>query len=374
MPVDNETLVKIREALLGWFTENGRDLPWRRSYVPYEVWISEIMLQQTQIKTMLPYYHRWMEKFPDVVSVANAPEEELLRCWEGLGYYARVKNIRKAALRIVYELGGKVPRDFDSMRALPGIGRYTAGAVMSFAYNADYPAADANAARILARVFNISFRSDSREFRDAVWRHASEILPRGRARDFNQALMDLGSLVCLSGAPLCAECPIAFGCGGFAAGTAAKLPLKAGKKAIVPIRRAIGILLKNGKVLVRKRPESGLMPNLWEFPGTVAQDGAAPEAVLKDYWLHELGIRIGPLKKLPIIKHAHTSFRVTLHAFLCSDCGPAPEDVPQLKWVDAGELEKLAFPAAQRKVIRALVENSAGLIHPGAAQPEPKAG
>jgi A/G-specific adenine glycosylase len=360
-PFSNEVLQKIRETLLLWFAENGRDLPWRKNYFPYEVWISEIMLQQTRIKAMLPYYNRWMEKFPDLFAVANAAEEELFRSWEGLGYYARVKNIQKAARRIVSEFGGKVPCDFDSIRALPGIGRYTAGAVMSFAFNADYPAADANAARILARIFNISVRSDSREFRDAVWYHASEMLPRGHARDFNQALMDFGSLVCLPKDPLCAECPIAFGCRGFAAGVAGKLPVTVGKKALTEVRRAIGILVQNGKVLVRKRPESGLMPNLWEFPGTEAQNGETLELALKDSWKRELGIRIGSMTPLSIIKHTHTSFRVTLHAFLCNDCGPMPENVPRLMWLRLGELEKFAFPSAQRKVIRVLLENSANL-------------
>jgi A/G-specific adenine glycosylase len=359
-PPSKEMLLKIRESLLQWFTENGRDLPWRIKYEPYEVWISEIMLQQTQIKTMLPYYHRWMERFPDLVSVANAPEDELLRYWEGLGYYSRVKNIHKAARLIVSGFGGKVPCDFDSVRALPGIGRYTAGAIMSFAFNADYPAADANAARILARIFNISARSDSREFRDAVWHHAAEILPKGRARDFNQALMDFGSLVCLSGGPICGECPIDFGCGSLAAGTVDRVPVKAVKKAPVKIRRAIGILLRKGKVLVRKRPESGLMPNLREFPGTEVLDGETPEKALRDAWLRELGIRVGPLEELSIIKHTHTSFRVTLHAFLCENGGPVPENLPGLKWLDLGELEKFAFPAAQRRVIRALREVLAG--------------
>ena len=357
-PVSKKVLLKIQEGLLQWFVENGRDLPWRRDYAPYEVWISEIMLQQTQIKTMLPYYHRWMERFPDLRSVANAPEDELFRCWEGLGYYARVKNIQKAARQIVSEFDGKLPCDFDSIRSLPGIGRYTAGAIMSFACNADYPAADANAARILARIFNISIRSDSKEFQDAVWHYATEILPRGQARNFNQALMDFGSRICVSGVPLCAECPIASGCGSFAAGTAERIPVKAVKRAPEQIRRVIGIFLRDGKVLVRKRPESGLMPNLWEFPGGDAKGGEMPEKVLGDLWLREFGIPIGAMKKLTIVKHSHTAFRVTLHAFLCEACGRMPDTSERLKWLDLGELEKFGFPAAHRKVIRVLMETT----------------
>jgi A/G-specific adenine glycosylase len=357
-PISKKMLLRIQEGLLQWFAENGRDLPWRRKYAPYEVWISEIMLQQTQIKTMLPYYHRWMERFPDLRSVANAPEDELLRCWEGLGYYARVKNIQKAARQIVSEFGGKLPCDFDSIRALPGIGRYTAGAIMSFACNADYPAADANAARILARIFNISIRSDLKEFQDAVWHYATEILPSGHARNFNQALMDFGSRICVSGVPLCAECPIAFGCGSFAAGTAERIPVKAVKKAPEQIRRVIGIFLRDEKVLIRKRPESGLMPNLWEFPGGDAQEGETPKSALRGIWLRELGVRIGFMKELLVVKHSHTSFRVTLHAFLCEGRGPMPDSSDRLRWLDLGELEKFGFPAAHRKVIRVLMETS----------------
>jgi A/G-specific adenine glycosylase len=357
--IPEETLVEIQERLLHWFAENGRDLPWRTNYLPYEVWISEMMLQQTQIKTMLPYYRRWMERFPDLPSVADAPEDELFRCWEGLGYYARAKNIHKAARRIVSEFEGKLPRDIDSIRALPGIGRYTAGAIMSFAYNADYPAADANAARILARIFNISIQSNQKEFRDAVWNYASEILPSGHSRNFNQALMDFGSVICLARDPLCAQCPIAFGCKSLVAGVVDRRPLTVRKKAPTQIERAIGVLLEDGKVLVRKRPESGLMANLWEFPGIETLVGETPEQALRNSWLKELGIKLSVLEKLSVVKHTHTSFRVTLHAFLCGTGGASmPENSSHLRWASLGELQNFAFPAAHRKVIRTLLETS----------------
>jgi len=293
--------------LLGWFEKNRRDLPWRADYSPYQVWISEIMLQQTQVKTMLPFYFRWMERFPDAASIAVAPEDEVLRYWEGLGYYARAKNIQKAARIIVSEFEGKIPRDFDSVRKLPGVGRYTAGAIMSVAFNADYPAADANAARVFARIFDISHPSGSKEFQEAVWRHASEALPEGRSRDFNQALMDLGSMVCLGREPVCAKCPISRCCGAFRAGTVGERPVKSVKKPATPLVKSVGVWLRDGKVLVRKRPGAGLMPNLWEFPGGGARDGEGPEDALRRVWLEELGVRLGTLRGLAVIKHSHTS-------------------------------------------------------------------
>lgn len=345
----------IRENLLHWFAKFGRELPWRRNYSPYEVWISEIMLQQTQIKTMLPYYFRWMERFPDAASVAEASEDEVFRCWEGLGYYARARNLQKTARLLVSEFGGKLPRDFESVRALPGVGPYTAGAIMSFAFNADLPAADANAARIFARLFDISAPANSKEFRDTVWYYASAVLPRGRARDFNQALMDFGSQICLPRDPSCTECPIESCCEARAKGVAVLRPVHGGKKTVTPVVRAIGIAIRDGKVLVRKRPDTGLMPNLWEFPGGEAEDGERPEQTLERVWSRELGMKIDRLEKLAVIKHTHTTFKVTLYAFFCMIANRTlPDAAPSARWIALRELGNFAFPAAHRKVIRAL--------------------
>ena len=360
-PANN--LRRLREGLLSWFDANSRKLPWRVSYSPYQVWISEIMLQQTQVKTMLPYFHRWMARFPDAPSIVKAPEDEILRFWEGLGYYARARNIRKAAQMMVTEYGGEVPGDFDSVRELPGIGRYTAGAIMSVAFNADYPAPDANAGRILARVFDIAHPSGSKEFAETVWRVASNILPPGRARDFNQALMDLGSIVCLSSEPSCAKCPLSCCCAAFRKGLIADRPVKAHRKTTAQIVRAAAILVSEGRVLIRKRPETGLMPNLWELPGGEVPEGKSPEQALRHIWLDELGIRLGPMESLCVIKHSHTSFRVTLYAFWCGGPNPAPglaDNAAQLRWAPMNELEKLAFPAAHRRIIRAALERLRG--------------
>ncbi|MCE5336551.1 MAG: A/G-specific adenine glycosylase [Desulfobacteraceae bacterium] len=349
------TIETIRAKLLSWFEQNGRSLPWRGGYEPYAVWISEMMLQQTRIKTALPFFIRWMERFPDPGAVARAHEDEVLQYWEGLGYYARAKNIHLAAKLMVSDFNGKLPRDFESVRSLPGIGRYTAGAIMSIAYNDDYPAVDANVARILSRMFDIGFQSGTRDFQDAVWRCAAEVLPKGRARDFNQGLMDFGSLLCLPKNPACGECPVAECCLGFGRGVATLRPVAGSGKNTVPVVRAIGIAVENDRVLVRKRPPKGLMPNLYEFPGGEARDGEDPEGALKRAWKSELGLRFDRAERLCVIKHSHTSFRVTLHVFLVfsvSGCGTGLlSDSNGTSVISLEELDRLPFPAAHRKAV-----------------------
>lgn len=347
----------FREGLLLWFSKNGRKLPWRGHYFPYAVWISEIMLQQTQVKTMLPYYKRWMRRFPDVLSIARAPEDEVLRFWEGLGYYARAGNIHKAARVIASEYEGQIPPAFNLIRKLPGVGPYTAGAIMSIAFNADYPAADANVSRILARVFALSDPVGSAQFNEAVLRLASDALPSGRAREFNQALMDFGAMVCVPGVPSCTDCPVTGVCAGFAGGSAGRLPVRGPKKTAVPLVRSAGVLCSEGKVLVRRRPGSGLMPNLWEFPGGEAREDETPEVALRRIWLEEFGIDLSPVRHLVTVKHSHTSFRVTLHAYMCEVDGSSfVAEGESNRWVSPHELENLAFPSAHRKIVRTFLQ------------------
>ena len=354
MPV--KTRLKLQDKILAWYGENQRDLPWRKDYSAYRVWISEMMLQQTQIATMLPYYFRWMARFPDAASIADAAEDEVLRHWEGLGYYARARNIHKTARLIAKEFGGVLPRDFPSLRKLPGIGLYSAGAIMSFAYNADFPAADANAGRILSRLFDISVPSDSKQFRDAVWYYATEILPKGRSRDFNQALMDFGSLVCNPRGPSCVRCPVVACCAALKKGVASARPVKGEKKTPMQVHKAIGICIRNGRVLVRKRPQSGLMPGLWELPGVDIKNGERSEEALGRAWLEELGIRIGGARELTVIRHSHTAFRVTLHVFLFETwtfSGPElPRGALPLLWAAPRELGTLPFASAHRRAIK----------------------
>lgn len=350
-----KTRLEIQMLLLSWFDENRRPLPWREKYRPYEVWISEIMLQQTQVKTMLPYFRRWMERFPDVQSIADAREDEVLKHWEGLGYYSRAVNIHRTAEIIAKHHGGTFPKAHSTILGMPGIGPYTAGAISSIAFNEDRPLVDGNVERILARLFNIDTPVKEKNTRKFIWNTAEVLIPAGRARQFNQALMDLGATVCLPRRPGCEKCPLNGLCESRRMGTADRRPVSNRRKDIASIEVAVGILQHRGRVLIQKRPASGLMPNLWEFPGGKIQPGESPEQALIREFREELELEVRCRERLASIRHNYTSFRVLLHAFLCRPADSRPKPVLRsavdARWVAVEEFDQYAFPAANRKLI-----------------------
>lgn len=350
---------RLREGLLTWFKEKYRRLPWRERYAPYEVWVSEMMLQQTRVITVLPYYARWMERLPDVRAVAEAPEDELLRLWEGLGYYSRVRNMQAAARLMVERHGGKLPEDHEALLALPGIGRYTAAAILSIGFNRDYAVVDGNVERVLTRLFDIDAPLDGKEGRETVCGMAEALLPPGKARDFNQALMELGAVVCTPRSPVCSECPVAESCASLAAGTVDERPVKSPRKRAIPIEVAVGVLVRSGRVLIQKRPPTGLMANLWEFPGGKVEPGESPGEALKREFREELELAVEPVEEVATIRHAYTSFRVVLHAFWCGEKGrkkPVARSAVETRWVQGRELEDYAFPAANRRIVALIRE------------------
>lgn len=352
---------QIQQRVLSWFERNGRDLPWRKSYSPYHVWISEIMLQQTQVKTVIPYFLRWMERFPDPAAVAAASERDIMLAWEGLGYYSRAKNIQRTAQALVSDFGGRIPADFNDLLALPGIGRYTAGAILSIAFNLDFPAVDANAKRILRRVFNRSNSSGSAASETAMRKLASEILPKGKTRQFNQALMDLGATICLPESPHCDLCPLAELCEGKKRGLSELEPGTNRGKPVTPIEVSVGVIVRDGVIFIQKRPPDGLMPSLWEFPGGKIKEGESPKKAVVREIEEEIGIGVRPLEKLALIRHSYTRFRVALHAFLCEVCDRQSQKEPVLsaaveyRWVRPAELALYPFPAANRRLIEVLL-------------------
>ncbi len=365
----NETMTEmnypqVRASLLQWFEAKQRKLPWREHYRPYEIWISEIMLQQTQVKTMLPYYARWLERFPRVPAIARAREEELLKYWEGLGYYTRVRNIYRVAHLLVDKFDAEFPKDHALLLKLPGIGRYTAGAIMSIAFNADYPVVDGNVARILARLLDLKAPVSDRETRKLLWQTAAGLLPRGEARNFNQALMDLGALVCTPRHPSCCECPIPSVCKGLQGGVVSQRPVMGETRTPVPLQVAVGVLFHADRVFIQKRPPEGLMPHLWEFPGGKLHPGEAPEAALVREFQEELGVSVHALRKVAQIRHNYTTFKVTLHAFSCrlEHAGRQPVLLSAVegRWVTLAELDHYAFPAANRKLIQLMQAGEPG--------------
>jgi A/G-specific adenine glycosylase len=359
-PLDINRRTLIVEGLLRWFAASQRSLPWRQRYSPYEIWISEVMLQQTQIKTVLPYYQRWMERFPDAPSIAEASEQEVLKYWEGMGYYLRARNILRAAKILADQYGGNVPDDYQAICRLPGIGRYTAAAIMSLAFNRDYGVVDGNVERVFARLFNLDEPVKAKESQAFIRGTVQLLMPQGQARDYNQAIMELGAVICVPRRPVCRDCPLMNCCDSNRLGIVSQRPVPGVKKATVPIKVALGVLVHDRQVLIQKRPDTGLMAGLWEFPGGKLESDETPQQALKREFLEELGLPVDPVRELAVIKHQYTSFRVELHCFLCH-FSRRPRALRlnaavQSRWVSPNELQQYPFPAANRKLITMLAE------------------
>ena len=268
-------LPQLREALLAWFAAHQRPLPWRINYTPYEVWISEVMLQQTQMERGVSYFTRWMARFPDVAALAPPTEEEVLRLWEGLGYYSRARHVLAAARLIMEKHKGVFPSGLEDIRALPGVGPYTAGAVASIAFGEKLPCVDANVERVVARVFDLDGPVKQEPAASAVRAWALRLVPEGRAREHNQAMMELGALVC-GKKPRCALCPLAAFCVSLHLGIVDQRPVPGKRAAITPIEVVTGVLRHTGRVFVQKRLASGVWGNLWEFPWRPGGAGRKP--------------------------------------------------------------------------------------------------
>lgn len=352
------SLPALQDALLHWFAENGRDLPWRRTYLPYHIWISEIMLQQTQMDRVVAYFNRWLENFPDIATLAEAREQEVLRLWEGLGYYSRARNLLKTAELLNRRHDSALPEDHGALLRLPGIGKYTAGAIMSLAFNRSHPIVDANVERLFSRLFNLAGPVKEKQTHDFIWRKAAELIPEGKARFFNQSLMELGALVCLPRSPRCNECPIRAHCEAFARGMVSERPVAGKAREIIPITMVSGILRHQGKIYIQKRLADDVWPNLWEFPGGCLEEGETPEEALVREYREETGFAIHGLKKIGTIKHSFTKYRVLLHCYHCrlrgNETGPVLRAAQEYRWASPDELDNFAFPAPHRRLINRL--------------------
>jgi len=355
----------IAAALLDWINAGRRDLPWRHSRTPYAVWISEIMLQQTQVASVVPYFQRWMALFHDVQALAEAPLDDVLKAWEGLGYYARARHLHAAARLIVARHGGELPADREALLRLPGIGRYTAGAILSLAFGQPEPVVDGNVRRVLCRVYDVADDPAAPATERRLWGQAGALVktaPAGRAGDLNEGLMELGALVCTPGAPACAACPLAKWCLAHARGVEATRPVKAAKKQ-TPHYDVTAALVQDpdGRFLIVRRPAAGLLGGLWGFPGSAAGTcgTAGPEALigcLADALQATLGIEVAVGAALPAIRHAYTHFRITLHPYHCRLVSGEPQALgyADLRWVHPAELDDYAFPVTDRKIAAAI--------------------
>ncbi len=345
----------IAHRLIAWIAAGRRDLPWRRRRDPYAVWISEIMLQQTQVDTVIPYFERWLARFPDVAALAAAPLDDVLKAWEGLGYYGRARNLHRAAQMIVAR-GGELPRTRETLRALPGIGDYTAGAILSLAFGAAEPAVDGNVRRVLCRIYDIAEDVAAPETVRRLWTLAGTLVagaPPGRAGDLNEGLMELGALACVPKTPDCPACPLADLCLARARGTQAARPVKAPKPPS-PHHDVVAAVIRDaeGRCLLVQRPANGLLGGLWGFPGGIADPGEDRAAALIRAVTEQTGVTIRSGPALRPIKHSYTHFRITLHPFHAEYAAgePRPLRCADVRWVAVADMAAYAFPVTDRKI------------------------
>jgi A/G-specific adenine glycosylase len=336
----------LRARLLRWYAKAHRNLPWRETRDPYAIWISESMLQQTRVETVIPYYERFLERFPDVQALATASLSDVLGEWAGLGYYSRARNLRAAAVAIVERFGGRVPSEVDELLSLPGVGRYTAGAVASIAFDRPAPVLDGNVIRVLARLLELREDVAKPAVRERLWAEATALARGARPGDLNQALMELGATLCTPRAPRCDACPLRGDCAGFAKGDPESLPRKAPKPAPRPVRAVAARIERRGRALLVQRPAQGLLGGLWELPGGELAGDEKPELALRRALRERVGLEFASARPVGSVDHVFTHRRLELVLF---DCGEALgrlhlDDYQAHRWVPRAEL--LGLPHA----------------------------
>ena len=348
--MDGYQFEKAAELLLEWYDLNKRELPWRTDKDPYRIWISEIMLQQTRVEAVLEYYKRFIKELPDVSALAEISEERLIKLWEGLGYYSRARNLKKAAIGIMENYAGKLPASYKELRTLPGIGPYTAGAIASIAFNIPIPAVDGNVLRVMSRALgsdrDISKQAAVRYICDRL----SAAMPANRPGDFNQALMELGAVVCLPNAPRCNDCPIACLCRAFIEGNPAKYPVRSPKKPRKIEERTVFIIEHDGRYLLHKRPDTGLLAAMWEFPnvpGTLRAE-SLPDA------LQEYGLHMGALAGQKFARHLFTHIEWHMTGFFVRTENRF-RSTEEYRWISLDEMERFAsVPSAFRPFMESI--------------------
>ncbi len=350
--------------LLAWYDGCKRDLPWRRlGHDPYAVWVSEIMLQQTTVAAVIPFYNKWMARFPTVEALADAPLDDVLKHWAGLGYYARARNLHKGAQRVVLEFGGRVPSDPATLLSLPGIGRYTAGAILSIAFNLDAPILDANVIRVMARVHAVAGDpKTSAQTQSELWRLAEEAIPSGRAGDFNQALMELGATVCESGAPKCGTCPVHDHCRARRLGEPTAFPQFMGVKKWTEVED-VSVALRDPRrpgetLIVQRSPDLPLWGGLWETPRGTRQLGESLEACAARAACESAGVKLYGPRPFGTIKHVVANRKITLHGFEAEFDGEIAESVRGV-WVSAETVGSYALPTPQVRLLERLWQGDA---------------
>lgn len=354
-------LKKFHRALQAWYAAHGRELPWRLTHDPYRIWISEIMLQQTTVVAVIPYFERFLTRFPTVHELAAAEESEVLRFWEGLGYYSRARNIHKAARQVSGELSGTFPELVDELQSLPGIGRYTAGAIRSFAFNLPAPIVEANTLRLYCRLLGYAGDPRAREGQNALWGFAEELVPEEHPGRFNQALMELGSVVCTPTNPRCPDCPVSFACQAFLTNRQAVIPQPAVRPEITAVTELSVVLRRGDRFLLYHRAPGERWAGLWDFPRFPC-DELAGTAKRQPAWIEQkmsqdMGVQVQVNELLTEIRHSVTRYRITLRSYLTDHVsGEVPEGAGEYRWLTADEIHTYPLSVTGRKLAKLLPE------------------
>lgn len=365
--LDQFKVHEFQNRLLYWFERNMRDLPWRQDKDPYKIWVSEIMLQQTQVDTVIPYYHRFLERFPTIESLADAHEEDVLKMWEGLGYYSRARNLQQAVKEVREHYGGKVPENTKEILSLKGVGSYTAGAILSIAYGKREPAVDGNVMRVMSRILTIYDDIQKAKTKSLFEGIVKQLIPADSTSYFNQGLMELGALICTPQKPKCEQCPVQTLCRAYEQNVQNELPVKTKKKKQKTQHMVAGVLVCNGHVLIRKRPDTGLLAKLYEFPNTEWLNNSARDTI-STYYKDQFSVFAEAVQEWTSVQHTftHLIWNITVYAMELADkynlesndddslvtinTNEIASSNNRAKWVPVDELDEYAFPVSHQKI------------------------
>ena len=336
------------EKLLDWYDLNHRKLPFRSTKDPYKIWISEIMLQQTQINTAVPYYNQWVKMYPTLSHVAKAKFSKLLKIWEGLGYYARCNNFHKSSKIVMDQYNGVIPQDYKKFMSLPGVGEYTAAAVLSIAFDKKIPAIDGNVKRVMSRYLGI--KNITPKNYNRIKNKLKSWISNQRPGDFNQAMMDLGSIICRSTKPICIKCPIKKSCKGYLNNSPEEYPLKLVKKKIPSVIVVVALIWRKNKFYIQKRKINSMLGGLWEFPGGRIREGEFLISALEKRVRDECGSEIIVNEKIGVIKHKYSHFSITMHGFNCKEKSKIEPVAKDHRWISSKQIDQFAFPKANHKL------------------------
>jgi A/G-specific adenine glycosylase len=353
----DDAIRRVREALLAWYDVHRRDLPWRRTRDPYAIWISEAMLQQTRVETVIPYWERFLARYPDASSLASAAIDDVYAVWTGLGYYSRARNLKAAAESIVADHGGALPSDLEALLRLPGVGRYTAGAVASIAFDVEAPIVDGNVVRVFTRLENIREDSGEKAVVERLWSLAAALVRGPRPGDLNQALMELGATLCTPKNPDCGACPVRAHCRAAAAGDPSSLPRRSKRTTVRPMRAVAVAIDRGGRLLAVRRPDKGLMAGLWELPGGLLAEGEEAKDRAPAILREAVGLEVRELESVGVIEHVFTHRRLALELFRAKALPGARARITGFtahRWLEPDALLALAHAGSTRKALTLL--------------------